>query len=223
MLDRNDEDEEPEGWAVPTGWAPLACYSREVVMAAPLHRTEYSLAEYLTLENASNVKHEYLAGQIYAMAGGTPDHAALATTAAAVLFSQLRSGRCRAFDSDLRVRVRATGLSTYPDVTVVCGPRELDTEDTKAVTNPTLLLEVLSASTESYDRGDKFDHYRQLPTLREYVLVSQTERRVEVFTRTADAEWTSRAYGAGERVSLASIDAAIDVDELYEAAAEPKE
>lgn len=190
-------------------------------MEAPLHRTQYSLADYIALENASNVKHEYLDGQIYAMAGGTPEHAALATTAAGLLFAQLRTGRCRAFDSDLRVRVKATGLSTYPDLTVVCGPRETDAEDPKAVTNPTLILEVLTVSTESYDRGDKFEHLKQLPSLRQYVLVSQTEQRIEVFTRGADASWTSHAHGPHDRANLASIEAQLDVDELYSAAAEP--
>src|SRR5882724_4370998 len=103
-------------------------------MATPAHRIQYTNDEYLALEASSNVKHEYWDGQIYAMAGGTPEHAALAAAVIGLLFPQLRAGRCRAHDADLRVRVAATGLSTYPDVTVVCGPRERDPKDELAVT-----------------------------------------------------------------------------------------
>jgi Uma2 family endonuclease len=181
----------------------------------------YTHAEYLALEASSNVKHEYLDGQIYAMAGGTPDHAALAAAVIGLLFPELRTGRCRAHDSDLRVRVPATGLSTYPDVTVVCGPREHDPEDELAVTNPTLIVEVLSRSTEGYDRGEKFEHYKRLPSLRQYVLVAYRERRVDVWTRDAHGEWMSTVARDGELAALASIGARLDVSELYDAAAEP--
>jgi Uma2 family endonuclease len=192
-------------------------------MAAPGHRIHYTYAEYLTLEASSNVKHEYLDGQIHAMAGGTPEHAALAAAVIGLLFPELRRGRCRAHDADLRVRVPATGLSTYPDVTVVRGPRERDPEDAQAVTNPTLIIEVLSRSTEEYDRGDKFEHYKSLPSLRQYVLVSHRERSVEVWTRDVDGGWTSAIAREGEVAQLGSIDARLDVSELYEAAAEPAE
>jgi Uma2 family endonuclease len=189
-------------------------------MAKPAHRIQYTYAEYLALEATSNVKHEYLDGQIYGMAGGTPEHAALAATVTGMLFGQLRSGRCRAHDSDLRVRM-PTGLATYPDVTVVCGPRERDPEDHQAVTNPTLIVEVLSRSTEAYDRGDKFEHYKSLPSLRQYVLVSHRERSIEVWTRGADESWTNVLAREGDIVQLASVHATLDVSELYEAAAEP--
>jgi Uma2 family endonuclease len=191
-------------------------------MTVPAHNVHYTWAEYLALEASSDVKHEYLEGQIYAMAGGTPEHAALAAVVIGLLFPQLRAGRCRALDADLRVRVRTTGLATYPDVTVVCGPRELDPEDAQAVTNPTLIVEVLSPSTKDYDRGDKFEHYKHLASLRQYVLVSQDERLVEVWTRgAADREWSSRTSRDGEIASLDAIAAQLDVTELYEAAKEP--
>ncbi|MBX3188821.1 MAG: Uma2 family endonuclease [Labilithrix sp.] len=191
-------------------------------MTAPAHRVHYSRAEYLALEASSNVKHEYLDGQIYGMAGGTPEHAALSAAVIGLLFSQLRGGRCRAHDSDLRVRVLDTGLATYPDVTVVCGPRERDPDDPHAVTNPTLIVEVLSPSTEPYDRGDKFEHYKRMPSLRQYVLVSSTERAVEVWTRAEDQTWAHVVSREGERASLASVGASLDVRELYEAAEEPR-
>jgi Uma2 family endonuclease len=189
-------------------------------MAIPAHRIRYFYSEYLALEATSNVKHEYLDGQIYAMAGGTPEHAALAATVTGLLFGQLRSGRCRAHDSDLRVRM-PSGLATYPDVTVVCGPRVRDQEDSQAVTNPTLIVEVLSRSTEDYDRGDKFEHYKSIASLTQYVLVSHKERSVEVWTRDEAGAWASIVAREGDVAELSSIGARVDVHELYEAAAEP--
>ncbi len=177
----------------------------------------YTRAEYLALERSSNVKHEYLDGQIYAMAGGSPERAALAATVIGLLFPQLRSGRCRALDADLRVRT-PTGLSTYPDVTIVCGPRTPDPEDPQAITNPTLLVEVLSPSTEEYDRGDKFEHYRRLSSLRTYVLVSSRDRAVEVWAKGAGDTWTRTVARDGEVAELPSIEARLDVHELYESA-----
>ncbi|WP_437507153.1 Uma2 family endonuclease [Sorangium sp. So ce1099] len=190
-------------------------------MVAPAHRIHYTYAEYLALEASSNVKHEYLDGQIYAMAGGTPEHAALAAAVIGLLFPELRRGRCRAYDADLRVRVPSTGLATYPDVTVVCGPLERDAEDGQAVTNPTLIVEVLSRSTEEYDRGDKFDHYKNLTSLRQYVLVSHRERSVEIWTRGVDGVFSPSIAREGDVAVLVSIGAQLDVRELYEAAAEP--
>lgn len=189
-------------------------------MSTPAHRIHYSWAEYLALEASSNVKHEYLDGQILAMAGGTPEHAALAASVIGLLLPQLREGRYRAHDADLRVRVRATGLATYPDVTVVSGSRERDPDDAQAVTNPTLIVEVLSRSTEEYDRGDKFEHYKALSSLRQYVLVSHRERAVEVWTRGSDGTWTSVAAHEGDVAELASVGARLDVRELYDSAAE---
>ncbi|HET9958154.1 MAG TPA: Uma2 family endonuclease [Polyangiaceae bacterium] len=189
-------------------------------MPTPAHRIRYSWADYLALEASSNVKHEFLDGQIYGMAGGMPEHAALTAALTGLLFSQIRTGRCRVHDSDLRVRVLETGLATYPDLTIVCGARERDPEDSNAVTNPTLLVEVLNRSTEEYDRGDKFEHYKCIPSLRQYVLVSYREPTVEVWTRV-ESGWEQAVYRAGERANLASIGAELDVTELYEAAAEP--
>jgi Uma2 family endonuclease len=188
-------------------------------MSAGVHAVRYTYKEYVLLEQASNVKHEYLDGQIYAMVGGTPDQAALQAALAGLLYPQIRAGRCRTYSSDLRIRVPATGLATYPEVTVVCGPRELDS-DGIAVTNPTLLVEVLSKSTEEYDRGEKFSHYKRIPNLRQYVLVSQKERKVEVWTREGDVTWTLAVSKDGEVADLASIGARLDVRELYEAASE---
>jgi Uma2 family endonuclease len=190
-------------------------------VSTPAHSVDYSYADYLALEAASTTKHEYLGGQIFGMAGVTPEHAAIAAAVVALLFPQLRAGRCRVHDSDLRVRVAVTGLATYPDVTVVCGPRELHPEDQNAVTNPTLIVEVLSPGTAGYDRGDKFEHYKRIPSLRQYVLVGCPERSVEVRTRDASDLWTAETSGAGDVAALGSVSARLDVRELYDAAAEP--
>jgi Uma2 family endonuclease len=131
----------------------------------------------------------------------------------AALTVALRGKSCAAFSSDLRVRIQATGRSTYPDVTVVCGKLERDAIDADAVTNPRVIVEVLSPSTESSDRGDKWAH---LDSLREYVLVSQSTPRVEVFSRDeAQSGWLYRQYGAGQTVELRSLEASLDVDAIY--------
>ena len=187
-------------------------------MTAPLHEIHHTYAEYLALEASSNIKHEFLGGQIYAMAGGTPEHAALAASVIGLLFPQLRNRGCRAYDADLRVRTRS-GLATYPDVTIICGAAERDETDPQAVTNPALIIEVLSRSTEEYDAGDKFEHYKTLPSLQQYVLVSHRERSLEVWTLGADG-WRQRIVREGEAAEL-SIGARLDVRELYESAGEP--
>jgi len=190
-------------------------------MTSPAHHIQYSWEDYLALEASSNVKHEFLQGQIYGMAGGTPEHAALKAAVTGLLFTQIRGGRCRAHDADLRVRVLGTGLATYPDVTVVCGPSQRDPGDAHAVTNPTLIVEVLSTSTEEYDRGDKFEHYKRIPSLLQYVLVSHHERVIEVWTRASSGDWTQVVAHAGGHVTLESIGAKLAVDDVYDAAAEP--
>jgi Uma2 family endonuclease len=190
-------------------------------VSALAHRVRYSYAEYLALEATSNVKHEYLDGQIYGMAGGSPEHAALAAAVVGLLFPQLQQGRYRAFSADLRVRVETSGLTTHPDVTVVCGPRQPSAQDAQAVTNPRLLVEVSSPGTEQYDRGDKFEHYRQIPALQQYVIVSHRERLVSIWSRTDGDAWTETQAVDGDVVELPSIAACLDVRALYDAIVEP--
>lgn len=184
-----------------------------MVAAANAARLPY--AEYLALEEKSDAKHEYIGGRVYAMSGGTPAHARLASTVGGMLRAQLGGKRCVTFTSDLRVRVLATGLATYPDVTVVCGKLERDPDDENAVVNPIVLVEVLSASTEAYDREEKFAHYRRIPSLRAYVLVSQEERRVEMFSRNDDGTWTLRDVRDGD-ARVEPIDCVLGINELYE-------
>jgi Uma2 family endonuclease len=190
-------------------------------MVSPVVLHRYSFADYLRLEEASNVKHEFLEGEIYAMAGGTPEHAALAISLAVALSNQLRGQPCRVYGSDLRVRVAATGLATYPDLTVVCGPLEHDPESRDTVTNPLMVAEVTSKSTEAYDHGPKLEHYQRIPSLRTVVLVSHRQPELLVLERAAEGQWTSRTFGPGGLVEIQNPTLRLDVDEIYAAAREP--
>jgi Uma2 family endonuclease len=174
----------------------------------------YTYAEYLSLEQESSIRHEFLDGEIYAMAGGTPDHAALAANILATIRIQLRDG-CRAFTSDLRVRIPATGLSTYPDATVVCGSTRRADDDNIAVTNPIVLVEVTSPSTEEYDRGEKLRNYQAISTAREILIVSHRGPRLTLYRRNDAEEWTSLDAVAGESVVLQSIQCTVLVDDIY--------
>lgn len=178
-------------------------------------RHHYSYAEYLAYEGDSGMKHEYDNGEIVAMAGGSRRHNALASRISAALENGRRPG-CIAFQSDQRVRVLATGRATYPDASVVCGPIEGDPADPAAatITNPTLIVEVLSPTTEQDDRGDKWQHYQQLPSLQEYVQVSQSRPRVEHYRRLASGGWEYHDATTGV-VQLAS-GAVLDLARLYE-------
>jgi len=172
-------------------------------------------AEYLAAEATAGVRHEFLNGEVWAMAGGTPEHAALAAALIGELGAALRGKPCRVYTSDLRMRVLATGLSTYPDVSMVCGSLETVAEDPDAITNPVLLAEVLSDTTEAYDRGAKAAHYRRLPSLHEYVLVSQAERLVEVYRRTEAGRWELLEGRPGDRIELRSLGISLDVAAIY--------
>jgi len=180
-------------------------------------RRHYSYAEYLALDEASNVRLEYFGGDIFAMAGGTPEHAALCLQIGSALNVQLEDRPCRVYGSDLRIRVKATGLASYPDTTVVCGPLERDPDGRNTVLNPSVIVEVLSPSTAEYDRGEKREHYQQIPSLCEIVLVSHDVRRIEVYRRAGDT-WSQHAAGRGEVATLETIDCRLDVDRLYERA-----
>ena len=123
--------------------------------------------------------------------------------------------------ADLRIRVLETGLATYPDLSVICGPWERDPEDRNTLLNPTLLIEVSSPSTEEYDRGEKFEHYKRIPSLRMYLLVAQNGRAIEVRTRGTDGAWRSAIRSSGEVAELESIGCSLSIDAVYDDAAEP--
>jgi Uma2 family endonuclease len=184
-------------------------------MSEPARRPSYTFSDYLRIEHDAGIKHEYLDGQIYAMAGGTPEHAVLAANVITVVNVQLRGRDCRVYSSDLRVRVLATGLTTYPDVTVVCGPLERDPEDHDTATNPTLLVEVLSTSTAAYDRGEKFKHYQRIGSLREVLFVHHDARRIECWRRREGLAWRLAEDRTSGPLSLESLGCELAVEDVY--------
>jgi Uma2 family endonuclease len=184
---------------------------------ALLARQPYSFEEYVDLEDFGSIKHEFLDGEVWAMTGGSPRHAAIAIRVGRLIGRDLQGRRCEVFSSDLRIRVKETGLATYPDLSVICNAVELDPEDRKGHTavNPTLLVEVLSPSTETYDRGEKLAHYKQIPTLREVVLVAHDEHRVDLWRRT-EHSWTQLTFGPGQEVVLESLHGVtLSIDDVY--------
>lgn len=197
-------------WLVDMANAAREAYRGLVTTA---RRVQHTYAEYLELLERSSVKLEYCDGEIYAMAGGTPAHADLSASATRLLGNALL-GRCRVSSSDLKVRVEDTDLTTFPDVTVVCGERRLASIDRNAVVNPTILVEVTSNSTENYDRGEKLSHYKQIPSLMAVLLISHRRRQVTIVERSADG-WTQREARAGETVQIAALGLSLSVDELY--------
>lgn len=184
-------------------------------MGRPAAVAHMTYTEYLAAEDKSEVRHEYLNGEVWEMTGGTPDHGALAIAVGGELRAALRGKRCRIYSSDVRVRVPETGLSTYPDLSVVCERLETAPDDENGVVNPVLLVEVVSDSTEAYDRGVKAAHYRRIPSLREYVFVSQREPHIEVHRRAASGRWELLEAGRGESIELESLGVRLAVDAVY--------
>ena len=180
-------------------------------------RQRFTFEDYLALEDVAAVKHEFLDGEVWAMAGGTPEHAAICVNVSTLLSIATRGKPCRVFSSDLRVRVKATGLGTYPDISVVCGVLEIDAEDAKGqtVTNPRVIVEVLSPSTEDYDRGEKLGHYKRIASLEEVLLVAHDRRELEVVRREADGSWSRHVAGVGESVRLEALGLEVPVEEVY--------
>ena len=170
---------------------------------------------YLALERETDWKHEWFDGQVYAMAGAKPAHNAVAARMIMELGRLLDGRPCDVYTSDQKIRVLATGLATYPDALVVCGAAEFDPEDPVAITNPRLVVEVLSGSTELYDRSTKFEHYKRIPSLCDYVLVSQHDAHVEVYSRDEGGRWLYTDAHAGERVALPSLGGVLELDRVY--------
>lgn len=186
-------------------------------MAQTSHH-RFTFEDYLQLEADSATKHEYVGGQVFAMSGGTPEHAAITANIVRLLGNALEGRPCRVSSSDLRVRVQATGSASYADVTVVCGTLVLDPEDPKAhtVLNPQVLVEVLSPSTEDYDRGEKLGSYKLIPSLAEVVLVAHDRQEIEVIRRETDGSWSRHIAGAGALVGIASLGCELSVAQIYD-------
>lgn len=177
----------------------------------------YSLEEYLAREEVAEEKHEFYRGEIFLMSGGSPRHNTIIVNTITALHNQLRGKSCRPFPSDQRIAVKNYPLHTYPDVSVICGKLVLDAVDKQAVTNPHTLFEVLSPSTESYDRGQKFEFYRSLPSLQEYILVSQDRPSVDRFVRQQNGQWLLFDYHGLEAViPLPGIGCELRLADIYE-------
>jgi Uma2 family endonuclease len=178
-----------------------------------------SAPEYLVWEAEQLERHEFYRGEVFAMAGGTPRHNALSAAVTTELGVALRGSRCRVLSADQKIAARDAEHYVYADASVVCGPVELRTGTTDVLANPSIVVEVLSKRTEVYDRGLKWESYRDLPSVTDYVLVSQVAPRIEHFRREADGEWHYSVVQAGGRIVL-SNGTRIDVDAVYEGAFE---
>ena len=179
----------------------------------------YTPQEYYALERAATYKSEYHDGEIFAMAGGTDEHSAIIGNIIIAVGLRLRGSDCVVRDSNLRMKVQATGLRTYPDAAVYCGPAEFDEEDEERQTrlNPTVVFEVLSRTTEGYDRGTKFENYQLIPTLKAYVLVSQWHPRVDIYERQPSGAWLlSDANGLHSKIAIPAIKIDLPLAEIYD-------
>jgi Uma2 family endonuclease len=177
----------------------------------------WSVEDYLAQERASEQRHEYLAGEIFLMSGGSEQHSLIAANTTASLHTQLRQRPCRVYTSDMRVKVSATGLYTYPDVSVVCGEAQFEDDQRDTLLNPTVVVEVLSPSTEAHDRGKKSQHYRALESLREYLLIAQDTQRIEQYVRQPDDRWVlSDVYRSEGSVNLVAIGCTLTLADVYE-------
>jgi Uma2 family endonuclease len=189
-------------------------------MVSHTRHHRYTYADYVGLESYSTTKHEFFDGEIYAMVGGTADHAALAVNVSAALVGALGDRPCRIHSSDLRIYVEAVGLATFPDASVIYGQLEQHPTSPKdTATNPIVLIEVTSDSSEEWDTGLKLEAYRTIPTLRDYVIVSHRERRITVHHRDEAGAWTMRSGSAGGRVSVDTLATELVVDIIYRGSA----
>ena len=180
-------------------------------------RPHLTAQEYLEWERQQETRHEYFDGEVYAMTGASRKHNLLCLNIAAGLHAQLRGKPCEVYTNDMRVKVAETGMYTYPDIVAACGEPQFEDAAVDTLLNPVVIIEVLSDSTEQYDRGVKFLHYRTLPSLRHYLLVTQIECRVEHYVREANNRWLLTEYRSlDETIDLAAVDCRLRLREIYE-------
>ena len=179
-------------------------------------KTKLTVAEYLAFERASESKHEFFDGELFAMTGGTPAHSLIASNFIREAGNALKDRPCVVYTSDLRVKVNATGLYTYPDVTIVCGEQKFDDNQSDTLINPTIVVEVLSKSTASYDRGPKSKHFRKIDSLQALILIEQDSPVVEVYCRQSDGKWIlTDATELTDSISIEPIGIFIPLAEIY--------
>ncbi len=184
------------------------------IIAARDEERYFTPEEYFSWEETQLEKHELIDGRVYAMGGGTRNHSDIAGNFLAIIKPHLRGSGCKTYNSDCRVNILNTLNYTYPDLSVTCDPR--DNSSAQYITYPCLIVEVLSDSTEAYDRGKKFEKYRQNPNLVDYVLVSSDEMAVDIYHKNDAGEWVILSYREGDRVELKSIDLSVAIEQFYE-------
>lgn len=185
-------------------------------MGMPEAVPRFSIDDYMAWEAEQAERHEYLNGEVFAMTGARDAHNTIAGNIFAILRSALRGTPCRAFIADMKLRVDAADAVLYPDVLVTCDPRDKTPEADTAKRHPSLIVEVLSESTAAYDRGLKFEHYREIDTLREYLLVEQDRRHIDLFRLGEDGRWVLESFGDEERIELLDPGVALTLDSIYE-------
>ena len=179
-------------------------------------KRKLTAAEYLAIEKKAEFKSEFFNGEMFAMAGASRHHVDVTSNLSGELHARLKGGPCRVRGNDQRVLVNSTGLYTYPDLLIVCGRPEYTADDSDTLTNPRVVIEVLSPSTERYDRTTKFDHYQQIPSVQEYILVAQNEPRCERFVRQADGSWALVSFVGPEAVlAFTSVPVQVPLSDLY--------
>jgi Uma2 family endonuclease len=186
-------------------------------MSLPRTLSVFTAEQYLDLERHTEIRHEFLDGTVYAMSGGSSAHSAICFNLATILGVQLRGTPCKGFSPDMKVRAGDASLYAYPDLAVVCGEPILHDDHGDVLLNPVVIFEVLSRSTEAYDRGEKFERYKTIETLTDYVLVSQDRPRLEHFSRRPDGTWSrTEVSGLEPSLGIASINCRVPLSEVYD-------
>lgn len=186
---------------------PAVAYSKEKI----------SIEAYLEMENASTEKHEYYKGEVFAMSGAKMPHNNISSNVMTALGQKLKGKHCKPYGSDVRIHIEANTLFTYPDISIICGDVITLNNDDYNVLNPAVIIEILSASTKNYDRGEKFKLYREIPTLKEYILVDSESIHIEVFRLNATNHWELEEYDAlDDALQIKAIDEAIPLADIYE-------
>jgi Uma2 family endonuclease len=179
-------------------------------------KTAYAPEEYLAIEREAEFKSEYFDGEIFAMAGASRKHNLISLNAAVSLHNQLKKSSCEVYSSDMRVKVSPTGLYTYPDIVIVCDTPQFEDSVFDTLINPLVIIEILSPGTESYDRGKKFENYRTLPSLAEYIMISQNRCYIEHYIRQPDNTWLfSETRDMADGVQIASVECELTLEEIY--------
>lgn len=183
------------------------------MFTVPMQSPKLTPDEYFAWEEKQLCRHEYINGEVYAMSGGTQNHSRISLKFGALLDSHLSNGNCRVFNADCRVKIVETNDYTYPDVSVSCDQRDKTTA--QYITYPCLIVEVLSESTEAYDRGNKFFRYRQNPELQDYLLVSSQDIAIDLYRKNANGRWEILSFRAGDSVELQSINLTFPIEQVY--------